>query len=214
MRRAAAVAAVLAVTAAPALAQVAPATCDAAAVERARVAYDREVDRAGTWNLGWTVAYGVFAVAQVGAALIEFSPGREFQHSTAVSLYAGAGKALLGMGSRLVLPLRLPRVAASGDACTDAAALDRARAVAARKQRNTFWLQLGGGMALHVLVGGYLVIEEDAWRDAAMSLAIGVVVSGVTLYTLPKDSWWHRAPLVVTPAAPGGGAGLAVVGQF
>ncbi len=193
---------------------VAPTCPDAEVVARALAAYDDELDSARTWNTAWTIAYGVFAVGQVGLALLEFSPGREFQHSTAVSLYAGAGKALLGMGSRLVLPLRPPRVRATGDACVDAAALDRARAVAARKERNTFWLQLGGGLALHVAVGGYLVVEEDAWRDAIMSLAVGVVVSGVTLYTLPRRSWWHGQRLMVTPSVAPGSAGLAVVGTF
>jgi len=193
---------------------VAPSCPDPAAVQRALAAYDAEVDRAGTWNTGWTIAYGVFAVGQVGMALAEFSPGRDFEHAAAVSLYAGAGKALLGMGSRIVLPLRPPRVRATGDACVDAAALDRARAVAARKERNTFWLQLGGGLALHAAVGGYLVIEEDAWRDAIMSLAVGVVVSGVTLYTLPKRSWLHGQRLMVTPSVAPGSAGVAVVGTF
>jgi len=194
--------------------RVAPSCPDPAVVQRALAAYDAEVDRAGTWNTGWAIAYGVFAVGQVGMALAEFSPGRDFEHAAAVSLYAGAGKALLGMGSRIVLPLRPPRVHATGDACVDAAALDRARAVAARKERNTFWLQLGGGMALHAAVGGYLVIEEDAWRDAIMSLAVGVVVSGVTLYTLPRQSWWHGERLMITPSVAPGSAGLAVAGTF
>lgn len=193
---------------------IAPSCPDPAVVARALAAYDAEVDRAGTWNTGWTIAYGVFAVGQVGMALAEFSPGRDFEHAAAVSLYAGAGKALLGMGSRIVLPLRPPRVRATGDACVDAAALDRARAVAARKERNTFWLQLGGGLALHAAVGGYLVVEEDAWRDAIMSLAVGVVVSGVTLYTLPKGSWLHGQRLMVTPSVAPGSAGVAVVGAF
>lgn len=193
---------------------IAPSCPDPAAVQRALAAYDAEVDSAGTWNTGWTIAYGVFAVGQVGMALAEFSPGRDFEHAAAVSLYAGAGKALLGMGSRIVLPLRPPRVRATGDACVDAAALDRARAVAARKERNTFWLQLGGGLALHAAVGGYLVVEEDAWRDAIMSLAVGVVVSGVTLYTLPKRSWLHGQRLMVTPSVAPGSAGLAVAGTF
>ena len=202
----AAIAALLLLAAAPAAAQDAdaPRCPDPAVVQRALAAYDAEVDRAGTWNTAWTIAYGVFAVGQVGMALAEFSPGRDFEHAAAVSLYAGAGKALLGMGSRIVLPLRLPRVRATGDACVDAVALDRARAVAARKERNTFWLQLGG----------YLVIEEDAWRDAIMSLAVGVVVSGVTLYTLPKQSWWHGERLMITPSVAPGSAGLAVAGTF
>ena len=193
---------------------IAPSCPDPAVVQRALAAYDAEVDRAGTWNTGWTIAYGVFALGQVGMALAEFSPGRDFEHAAAVSLYAGAGKALLGMGSRIVLPLRPPRVRATGDACVDAAALDRARAVAARKERNTFWLQLGGGLALHAAVGGYLVVEEDAWRDAIMSLAVGVVVPGVTLYTLPKRSWLHGQRLMVAPSVAPGSAGVAVVGAF
>jgi hypothetical protein len=40
------------------------------------------------------------------------------------------------------------------------------------------------------------------------------VVSGVTLYTLPKRSWRHRRPLTVAPTATPGGVGVAVVGTF
>lgn len=193
----------------------APLACDAAVVERARVALDREADRADTWNLAWTISYGVLTAGQAGLALAEYTPGREFDDAARASMYIGAGKAFIGMLSRIVLPLKVRRVKASGDACADAAAIDRATARAYRKERNTFWLQLGGGAALHLLGGGYLVAYEDSWRDAITSLALGVVVSGVTLYTLPKRSWWHRQPVQVAPTVTaGGGGGLVVVGAF
>ncbi len=189
--------------------------CDAATVEQARVALDRHADSAATWNLAWTVSYGVLAAGQTGLALAEYTPGREFDDAARASMYIGAGKAVIGMLSRIVLPLKVRRVKASGDACADAAAIDRATARAGRKQRNTFWLQLGGGAALHLLGGGYLVKYEDSWRDAITSLALGVVVSGVTLYTMPKGSWWHRQPVQVAPTlSANGGAGLMVVGAF
>lgn len=192
----------------------AAAECDAVEVERARVAQNREADRAATWNVAWSITYGVAAVGQVAMALAEFSPGRTFERPAEISLYAGAGKAVIGLGTRLILPLALPRVAASGDACRDAAAVRAAHAVARRKERNAFWLQLGGGAALHVAVGGYLVVAEDAWRDAIMSLAVGAVVSGVTLLTLPKRSWRSGPSLTVTPMASGDSVGLALGGQF
>ena len=184
------------------------------AVERERRILDGEATSAARWNLGWTVAFGVFTVGQVGLALAEISPGREFDHAVAAALYTGAGKAAIGVASRLVLPMRIPRVRASGDACVDAAAIDAARAVAGRKERDAFWLQLGGGAALHVVTGTYLVVVEDSWRDALMSLALGAVVSGVTLYTLPKQSWRHRRPVLVAPTATADSIGLAVVGGF
>jgi hypothetical protein len=187
---------------------------DPVAVETARRAANREAARAATWNRAWAIVYGVAAAGQVGLALAEISPGREFERPVAISLYAGAGKAVIGLGTRLILPLELPRVAASGDPCVDAAAVRAARATAARKEQNAFWLQLGGGAALHVAVGGYLVIVEDAWRDALMSLAIGAVVSGVTLYTLPKRSWRSAPALAVAPVARTDSLGVSVVGSF
>ena len=47
-----------------------------------------------------------------------------------------------------------------------------------------------------------------------MSVAIGAVVSGVTLYTLPKRSWRSAPALTVAPVARADGLGLAVVGSF
>ena len=192
----------------------AAAQCDAAAVEQVRIAHNREADRAATWNLAWAVAYGVFAAGQVGLAVAEYAPGRTWDHAAAAAMYTGAGKATIGMATRLILPLRLPRVAASGDPCVDAAALRRAHAIAARKERNAFWLQLGGGLALHAAVGTYLVVGEDSWRDAITSFAIGAVASAVTLYTLPKRSWWSAQPAAIVPTTGDGSLGLAVVGSF
>ncbi|MEZ4403277.1 MAG: hypothetical protein R3B06_24845 [Kofleriaceae bacterium] len=204
---------VVGLVAAPTLARAQP-TCDPVAVEADRRALEREARAARTWNLSWTIAYGVFAAGQVGLALAEWAPGRgSFDDTAAASLYIGAGKAAIGAASRLVLPVRLPRVIASGDACRDRDAIVAARRVAARKERNAFWLQLGGGAALHLLGGGYLVVVEDSWRDAITSLAVGAVVSTVTLYTLPKRSWRHP-PVVVAPTATTSSVGVAVVGSF
>jgi hypothetical protein len=204
--------AIVAVAARPVAAQ--PTACDPVRIEAARRALDREADSARTWNLGWGIAYTVFAGAQVGLAVAEFAPGRTFNDAAAAALYTGAGKATIGALSRLVVPLRLPRVRASGDACTDAAAIDRARLVVARKERNTFWLTLGGGLAMHAVVGTYLVVGEDSWRDALTSFGLGAVVSVASLYTLPKHSWRHRGSLVVVPSTSADSIGLVVVGGF
>jgi hypothetical protein len=189
--------------------------CDAAEVEAARLSINAESGRARRWNTAWAIAYAAFAGVQVGAALAEFSIGRDFDDAQEAALYIGAGKAVLGAASRVVLPLRIPRVRASGDACTDARAVERSRAIAARKEQRTFWLQLGGGMALHLIGGGYLVIYEDSWRDALTSLGLGVVVSGLTLYTVPKTSWRSGGrSLTIAPTPMRGGAGLSAMGTF
>jgi hypothetical protein len=200
---------VVALAAGTATAQV---PCDAAAVEADRAALDREADAARSWNTAWTITYAAMTGVQVGAALLEFSPGKDFDDAARANLYIGAGKAAIGTLSRIVIPLRLPRVAATGDACADARAVRRAHTIAARKERNTFWLQLGGGAALHLVGGGYLVMREDAWREALMSLALGAVVSTITLYTEPKSSWRH--PVSVVPMPVEGGAGLTLAGAF
>lgn len=188
-----------------------PPACDIAAVEADRAALARERRAARRWNTAWAIAYAGFAGLQVGAALAEFSLGGEFDDAARASLYIGAGKAVIGSLARIVLPLRVPPVTQSADPCADIRSMRHAHAVAARKEQRTFWLQLGGGMALHVLGGGYLVVYEDSWKQAITSFALGVVVSGVTLYTEPKTSW--RSPRVV-PMPTTGGAGLALVGTF
>ena len=193
-----------------------PPQCDAEAVEADHRALARERRSARTWNTAWMISYVVFAGGQVGLALAEFSPGREFDRAQESSLYIGAGKAVIGSLARLVLPLRVPEVARSGDPCVDQAALDRVHAYTARKEKRTFWLQLGGGLALHAIGGSYLVLKEDSWRDALTSFALGAVVSTLTLYTQPKASW-RRGPrrsvsVVAVPRLDG--AGIAVVGAF
>jgi|GEM_PF-3061891 len=192
-----------------------PPSCAVAAIEADRAALDRERRAASTWNTAWVITYAAFTGIQIGAALVEFSPGNEFTDATRDSLYIGAGKAAIGSLSRLILPLRVPQVTRSADPCDDAPALARAHRIAARKQRNAFWLQLGGGAALHLVGGGYLVVHHDAWREAVTSLALGAVISTITLYTEPKTSWRHpRGTVTVTPMPTSSGAGLSVVGSF
>lgn len=192
-----------------------PPACDADEVERARVSINVESDQARRWNLAWGLLYLGFAGLQVGLAQAEFSVSGEFDGAAESSLYIGAGKAMLGAATRVVLPLRIPKVAASGDPCADAKAIERARAIASKKEQRTFWLQLGGGMALHVLGGGYLIVYEDSWSQALTSLGIGIVVSGVTLYTEPKTSWRRGHTRVgVTPIVLRDGAGIGLAGTF
>lgn len=213
------VAVVLAVSAATAAAQSGsprpPPTCDVDAVERERAALDRERQRARTWNTTWAITYAGLAGVQVAAAMLEFSPGNEFTDASRDSLYIGAGKAVIGSLSRIVLPLRVPHVGRSADPCADVPALRHARSKAARKERNTFILQLGGGALLHVIGGGYLVLEHDAWREAGISLALGAAISAITLYTEPKTSWRHpHGQLGVVAMPTRGGAGVAIAGSF
>lgn len=187
------------------------AACDPIA-EVGQAALEREHAAARRWNVAWTITYTAFAGLQVGAALAEFSPGSDFTIATRDSLYIGAGKAAIGALSRVILPLRVPVPPRAAGGCADPAAIAIARRTAARKERNTFWLQLGGGAALHLVGGGYLVVHRDAWKEALVSLAMGAVVSTITLYTEPKTSWRH--PVTVLPTVSSDGAGLAIVGAF
>src|SRR5262245_46946019 len=122
-------------------------TCDEEAVAL-RTHLEREAHRATTWNTAWAIAFGAVAVAQVTLAVTETDPFGMFDRDDEEVLYLGAGKATLGLLSRVVRPLRVHVPMASGDACADVAALRDAVADVGRQERQTFFVTHLGGLAL------------------------------------------------------------------
>ena len=145
-------------------------------------ALDRDARKAGPWNIGWGVT---FAVAAVGQGAVAGLAGDRISDNQRVALWIGAGKAAIGALARVVRPLSIDRA----PDCADPATQRKALSVAHRRERNNMLLNLFGGLALNT--GGllYLGIERGAWREGAMSFAVGTAVGLVSLYTAPRRSF-------------------------
>jgi len=198
--------------------------CPPDAAERAaalRERLDAERARAARWRLGWGIGFGVAAIGQGALVLAEYTPLGDYDEAAEASLIAGTAKSLVGMGARVIRPVKVPRPKVTGDPCTDLAAAEDAFARAATSEKRSFWLNHLGGLALQI--GGSLYIGlsvDDAWGDAMISFALGYAVGVTSTYMQPRGAWrehrrapeartWHVAPLV-TPH----GRGLAIGGAF
>ncbi len=168
------------------------ATCEAEAADL-RVHLRAERDSAFWWNTGWAIAFGVAAAGQLTVALLELTPGGEFDRDNADTLYVGAAKATIGLASRLVLPLTIPVPVKLDDPCRDLASLRDALTLAGTRERRSFWLTHLGGTALN-LAGAILLGYRRSFEIGALSFAIGYPVGLANAYTQPRRSWkkWRR----------------------
>jgi hypothetical protein len=188
---------------------------------RLRERLDRERARADRWRLGWGIGFGVAAIGQGVFVIAEFSPLGEYDEAAEAALMAGTGKAIIGLGARVITPIVVPEPKVTGDPCTDLASAEAALAVAARSEKQSFWLNHLGGLAVQLGATLYIgLTAEDAWDDAAISFAVGYTVGVSSTYTQPRAAWhehrrsseartWQVAPLLAPHAR-----GLAVVGRF
>jgi hypothetical protein len=198
--------------------------CPADAADRAarlRARLDRERDLAARWRLGWSIGFGVASIGQGALVIAEFSPLGEYDDAAEASLVAGTVKSIVGLGSRVIAPVKVPEPKVTGDACADLAAAEAALAAAAKSEKQSFFLNHIGGLALQVAATAYIgLAADDAWTDAAISFALGYAVGAASTYTQPRGAWhehrrrpdartWQLTPLV-TPGAHG----LSVVGRF
>lgn len=210
----------LAATVADAIAQ----TCPPDAADRAtklRKHLDGEREKAARWRLGWGIGFGVATLGQGALVIAQVSPLGEYDEAAEAAMIAGTAKAIVGLGARVITPVKVPEPKVTGDACTDLAAAELALALAARSEKQSFFLNHIGGLALQIGATLYIgLAADDAWGDAAISFAIGYAVGVSSTYTQPRAAWheyrrqpaertWHVAPLVAPSAH-----GLAVVGRF
>jgi hypothetical protein len=203
-----------------AVALVSPAaaeTCEEEATAL-RAHLESESRRATRWNVIWGVLFGAAVVGQLGFALAEVDPlGREFTTDTEETLYVGAAKATLAVGSKVFLPLRIPVPAAAADTCTDVRALRLALAQAGRREQRSFWLTHLGGTAVN-LAGATILTVRRSLKVGAISFAISYPVGPASAYTQPRRSWklWRerRAQWMVGATADAGGARLWLGGQW
>jgi hypothetical protein len=206
---------VLAVTFAPSLA--AAETC-AEEVALLRAHLDVEEGRARRWNTAWAISYGTVSAAQFGLALAEYKPFGTYDLAWRDTLLVGGSKAALGLGVRLVLPLKVRTLAASsGDPCADLAALRELLADAGRRERRSFWFNHLGGLAVN-LAGALLLWREHDLTTASLSFGSGVVAGILAAYTQPRRSWhlWRdrRATWTATGGPTDGGFAVGLAGSW
>jgi hypothetical protein len=163
------------------------ATCDEDAVAL-RTHLEREAHRAKVWNTAWMIGFATAAATQAALALTEYDPFGEFDEDDRDVLWLGTAKATLGVGVRVVRPLRARVPATSGDACADAAALRVAVADMGRRERQSFYLTHLGGLALN-LTGAAILTVRRGLAVGALSFAISFPVAPLSAYTQPRTSW-------------------------
>ena len=113
----------------------------------------------------------------------------------------------------------------TGDACADLADATRALRESAHNEKEGFYLNHIGGLALPV--GGALLLGFyfDSWEEAAISFGLGYPVSLATTYTQPRRSWRAVRSGELTVAAPAASwrltpvhgrvySGLVISGEF
>lgn len=157
------------------------AACDSEAAEL-RAHLEREASHARKWNLAWAAIFGAAAIGSATVAVLD--PFPELQ----VGLYTSAGKASVGALGRLILPLRIAVPAATGDACTDVAALRKAIALAAKRERGNFYLNHIAGILVNG-AGAAVIWKYSTGSQALLSMATGYPVGLLSNYTAPRGSW-------------------------
>jgi len=184
-------------------------SCEGAETVRAHL--DREAHRAHTWDVAWGLGFGAAAIGYGAMAETRWEFGIDLDDKRVAGLWVGAAKAGIASLSHLILPVRIARApAATGDPCKDLAAANDALEESARHERTTFWLSIAGAIALN---GGgllWLGLHDDAWKEGVISAAIGVPVSALHTWTLPRGATTWQIDAVATPAF----TGLSISGTF
>jgi len=177
-----------------------------------------QADKANTWNWVWRL---VFTGAAVGTATVGyFDPFPSL--GLRRGMYASAGKASIGALARWVLPLNIHVPTATGDACTDLAALRKEIKRVAKKERGLFWTGHIGGIAVN-LGGAAYVYYYDGIGKALLSIAVGYPVGVLSNYTMPRGTWkyyranesrWQLDTAMITVLPTEHGWQAALVGTF
>jgi hypothetical protein len=149
--------------------------------------------RARWWNVGWGAGYGAATAGQLVFAIEPDWAPIDVDADMRKGLFVGAGKSAIGSASRIVLPLKTAEVP-DGDPCEVLEAARDALRWTGRKQRNSFWLNHLGGLAVNL--GGALILGlgYGAWETALTSFAVGYPVGLISTYTQPRGAWrgWRR----------------------
>lgn len=187
----------------------------------------RGARKAAIWNWSWPIIYGVLAGGQVAVGLVIDDEGRK------KDLYVSAARAGIAGLAGILIPLKAPRewrrYRATGDACADVAAAERALAAAAASEaRGKSWKKHAAVLGLNLVTGLVLWLGFDRpIGQAALTTATGLVVGEVMIFTQPTASRaaWNRyrrgeVGIAATPAVTwtitplAGGAGIGIAGTF
>lgn len=194
----------------PAAAQTAPAagpkTCDPREAEELRTHLTQAERRASQWNFAWRLTFTAAAVGSTAVAVADPFP------ELTTGLYVSGGKAAIGAAARWILPLRIGVPAPSADTCADVAALRKAVATAAKRERGLFYMGHIGGILVN-LGGAAIIWQQESFGQALLSVAVGYPVGLLSNYTMPRGSWQlHRERSWTVGAMPQRGGWLVTLG--
>lgn len=168
------------------------------------------------WNVIWAILFGTAAVAQLALVIAEVNPtGGDYNDDAKESLIVGTTKATLALGSKVIVPLRIPMPAPLADACADVKSLRAALVIAGKRERQSFWLTHLGGNAVNI-AGATILTIRRSFKVGALSFAVSFPVGPASAYTQPRRSWkkWRavRDSWVVGASADGAGGGQLWIG--
>jgi hypothetical protein len=157
-------------------------TCDPAEATELRAHLEQQARHARNWNLIWGA---IFATSAAGSAAVGYiNPAPELQ----VGFYTSAGKASIGALGRFILPLRIPVPPPNPDVCADVAALHKAIALAAKREKGNFYLNHIAGILVNG-AGALIIWKYADGGQALLSVATGYPVGLLSNYTAPRGSW-------------------------
>ncbi len=147
----------------------------------------REATKAETWNTVWALSFAAATLGQVLLAHEEVALVGEFDAAYREQTYVGALKASLGLGARLVFPLRLHVPEPASEACEDVRRLRKAIATAGTKERKAMWLTIIGGTIVNLSGAIWLWVRHD-FKTAATSFLVGAPVGPIGALTQPRNA--------------------------
>lgn len=191
-------------------ARSAHADCDAAEAASLRTQLHDESVRMDRWRYGWTAAYGVIAVAQLGLVATKTNVFGAYDREYRDKDYLGAAQAGLGAIAMVLSPsIDVPSPVA--DTCADVTALRAARMKTGETERTLFYGSHLGNFVVN-LGGSLLLARATTGQAGVIAFAIGYPIGLLNTYTMPRASW-HAVRVVAVPVAEGGVA-IRLVGSF
>jgi len=160
----------------------------AASADRLRAHLEAADVGVSRWQVAWSIAFGAAAVGTATLALTKWNPFGDFDDKFRDTMIVSSAKATIGLGSRILMPLRVDLPTPNTDRCADLVALRASVAKLGRKERDTFWLTHLGGTALN-LAGGGLLWYLHSLGTGAVSFAMSYPVGVTSAYTLPRGTW-------------------------
>jgi hypothetical protein len=185
------------VAAAFAVALLAPAAaraeCSQEELARVDARLAGEARKARRWNFGWMIGYGALTAGQLGLVAAEWVPGQEYTDVKEKALLLGAAKSGIGALARVVLPLRIHGRFRTSEPVDECGYAEKALEDAYLEERNSFVLNLAGGVLLNVAGLVILGTVYDDWTEGWVSFGLGLPVALLANLTHPRGAWRNRS---------------------